>query len=833
MFKNYLITAWRNIVKNGVFSVINILGLTIGLMSCILIMLFVRDESGYDQWLPNSDKLVRMHTAYTNPGQQPFLTVRSAGRMMQALKDYASTEIEDGVRMIQYNPVIQHKGEIFEESASMVDSSFFNVFELPFVHGDIARSFNKPMDLVITEEMAVKYFGKTDVIGETLTFCCVNDQAATLAITGVIKDLPANTHLNINFIVYLNPAMFVNDTNVLNTWTSVNVYTYFKLKPNATIDGAQERITYWLNNESPLKEMAKNMLGDEAEGKSTSDFINLKLMSVPDLHLKAKPDAGNMGDMTAMGDDNLIKTFSWVALLVLIIACINFMNLATAKASKRAKEVAMRKVLGASRSQVAIQFLSEAVAIVLVALACALALTEIALPFYNQIINKELTLVLLDDPNLMISLVLGSTLVGILAGIYPALYLSKFLPGQILKSSKSAESNSSNKLRSGLVVFQFATSITLVIATLVVYGQTLYANSVDVGYTHDRKLVMNVRAARENLSSLKQQLLNIPGITNVSFSSEAPTQDNENNNSYALVGTNDLGDKVESQLLNYHNMGYGFFEDYNIKPIAGRVFDEAFGSDAVISSENNETPTASIVLNESAVRKYGFSSPEKAIGQILQSGRLSYNIIGVVPDIHFRSIKFGIRPTAYTLNPQRLRIANISYDSQNPAQLIEQIDQVWKQIAPMMPLDIQYLNEMMAAQYEDELTTAKLFLAFSMLAILIACLGLYGLSAFTVERRTKEIGVRKVMGANVVDIVKLLVFQFSKPVLLANVIAWPVSAYFMLNWLEAFPYRIESWYLIPISLVVMLVSLTIAWLTVGGNAAKVANRNPVLALRYE
>lgn len=207
MFKNYLITAWRNIVKNGVFSVINILGLTIGLMSCILIMLFVRDESGYDQWLPNSDKLVRMHTAYTNPGQQPFLTVRSAGRMMQALKDYASTEIEDGVRMIQYNPVIQHKGEIFEESASMVDSSFFNVFELPFVHGDIARSFNKPMDLVITEEMAVKYFGKTDVIGETLTFCCVNDQAATLAITGVIKDLPANTHLNINFIVYLNPAI--------------------------------------------------------------------------------------------------------------------------------------------------------------------------------------------------------------------------------------------------------------------------------------------------------------------------------------------------------------------------------------------------------------------------------------------------------------------------------------------------------------------------------------------------------------------------------------------------------------------------------------------------
>jgi len=833
MFKNYLITAWRNIIKNGVFSVINILGLTIGLMSCILIMLFVRDESGYDQWLPNNEKLVRMHTAFTSPGQQSFLTVRSAGRMMQALKDYASADIEEGVRMIQYNPVIQHKGEIFEESASMVDPSFFNVFELPFVHGDISRSFNKPMDLVVTEEMARKYFGKTDVIGETLTFCCVNDQAATLAITGVIKDLPTNTHLDINFIVYLNPAMFVNDTNVLNTWTSVNVYTYFKLKSAATIESAQERVTYWLNNESPLVEMAKNMLGDKAEGKTVSDFVRLKLMSVPDLHLKAKQDAGNMGDMTAMGDENLIKTFSWVALLVLVIACINFMNLATAKASKRAKEVAMRKVLGASRSQVAFQFLSEAIAIVLLALACALALAEVVLPFYNQVINKELSLVLLDDPKLLISLVLGSTFVGILAGIYPALYLSKFLPGQILKSSKSAESGSSNKLRSSLVVFQFATSITLVIATIVVYGQTLYANSVDVGYTHDRKLVMNARAAAGNLSSLEQQLLNIPGITSVSFSSEAPTQDNENNTTYTLVGTNDLGEKVESQLLNYHNMGYGFFEDYDIKPIAGRVFDEAFGSDAIVPSENGEPGTASIVLNESAVRKFGFSSPEKAIGQVLQSGRLSFNIIGVVPDIHFRSIKFGIRATAYSLNPQRLRIANISYDSQNPAQLIEQIDQVWKQVAPMMPLNIQYLNEMMAAQYEDELTTAKLFLAFSMLAILIACLGLYGLSAFTVERRTKEIGIRKVMGADVGDIVKLLIFQFSKPVLLANVVAWPVSAYLMLNWLEAFPYRIDSWYLIPIALIVMLVSLSIAWLTVGGNAAKVANRNPVLALRYE
>ena len=835
MFKNYLITAWRNIVKNGLFSVINIFGLAIGLMSCILIMLFVREESGYDLWLKDSDRLARLHTEYTMPNQPAFLTVRSAGRMMEAIRDFAPNEVETGVRVIRYGTTVQKDGDAFTEQGAMVDPSFFSVFDLPFAHGDIATSFAKPMDLVITEEMAMKYFGRTDVVGETMTFCCMNDQATTLAITGVINDFPSNTHLDMSFIAYLNPVLFENDNNVLHTWTSVNVYTYFKMNPGVQLSQLQERVTYWLNNESPLIDIAKNFLGEEAQQRPVTDFLKLKLMSVPDLHLHAKVDAGNMGDMSPMGDARMIKTFTVVALLVLVIACINFMNLSTAKASKRAKEVAMRKVLGASRAQVAMQFLSEAVTLVLIALLFAVAAAELVLPFYNDIIGKDLKLELLNDPQMLLTLIGIAVVVGLGAGIYPALYLSRFMPGHILKASKSSESAGSSKLRTGLVVAQFSTSIVLVIATVVVYGQTLYSNSVDVGYTYDDKLILNVRAARGSHDSLKQQLLALPEVNAVTFSSEAPTQDNENNNQFDLVEPGENGDKIDPVLLNYHHMDYGFFESYQITPLAGRLFDENYGTDAIqpLPEDSDEIGRASIILNRTATQKLGFTNPELAVGKTLAAGRYQYTIIGVIPDIHYRSIKFGIRASVYMLNPERNRVANIAFDSTNVPALMEKVQQIWKDNVPMQPIDLQFLSEMMSAQYRDETTTAQLFLAFSVLAIIVACLGLYGLSAFTVERRTKEIGIRKVMGATVTDIVKLLIWQFSKPVMLANLIAWPIAVYAMMQWLQAFPYRIDSWYFLPICLTVGALSIAIAWTTVGGNAARVARRNPSFSLRYE
>ena len=836
MFHNYLITAWRNIIKNGIFSLINIFGLAIGLMSCILIMLFVRQETGFDTWLKDHNRLVRMHTGYAIPNQETFESLRSAGSMMPALRDYAKNEIETGVRFIQFDMTVRQNEDAFPEEFTMVDGSFFSLFDLPFVHGSKESSFKKPMDLVITEELAYKYFGKSDVIGETLTVCCVANNTVTLTITGVIKDLPDATHLNTDMIVYLQPALFGENDGTLHSWTSLNVYTYFKLNAGVSPSQLQERIDYWMNNESPLVEMLKDILGEKASGKQVTDIVNQRIMPVADLHLHAKSQVGNGHDLTPMGDNNMINTFIIVAALVLLIACINFMNLSTAKASKRAREVAMRKVLGASRAQVAIQFLGEAIALVLIALFFSLVAVELVLPLYNELLGKELTLNLLEDPSLLLMLIGIAICVGIGAGIYPALYLSRFLPGQILKSSKSVESASSAKFRSVLVVFQFATSIILVISTLVVYGQTIFSNNIDVGYQSDNKIVLYIGNAGDNLASLKQELLNLPEVTNVVYSSEAPSQDNENNDNFRLLEPHADGAANEAELVNYHNMDYGFFEAYQITPLAGRLFDENFGSDTLSKVAENEIAKASVLLNASALKKFGFSSAEQAIGKTLESnqrGKQHLTIIGVIPDVYFRSIKFGVRASIYTLNPERFRVASISFDTTNLPYLISEIETVWKNNVPMQPINLEFLSEMMKAQYHDEETTAQLFLVFSVLAILIACLGLYGLSAFTVERRTKEIGIRKVMGANVKDIVTLLIWQFSKPVVISNLVAWPIAVYMMLTWLEAFPYRISYLWLVPICLSVGLLSMIIAWSTVGGNAAKVARKNPIKALRYE
>ncbi|TRY31500.1 ABC transporter permease [Aliiglaciecola sp. M165] len=834
MFRNYLTTAWRHLIKNGRFSIINIFALALGLASCILILLFVRAESGYDKWIQHSDRVARLHSAYVMPNRPPFLTVRSAGRMMEAVRDFATAEIEDGVRLIRFPTTVLQDSDAFSEMMTIADGSFFNVIALPFVHGSPETAFSKPNDLVITEEMANKYFGKTDVVGQTLTFCCLQEQTITLPVTGVVKDLPEQTHFDLDFIVRLQPALFENDTNVLHTWTSVNVYTYFKLREGVTVDQAQERLSYWVNNESPFLEMYQQNVGAVEEGVQVTDFMKHTLMPLEDLHLHAKKAAGNMGDLTPMGDFTMIYTFSLVAVLILAIACFNFMNLSTARATQRAREVAMRKVLGASRKQVALQFLSESVALVMIAMLFALVLVEIALPFYSDAIGRNISLALFSDLGFLGILIGLALSVGVLAGSYPAMVLSRFLPSQILKSNKSSESSGSHTFRNALVIMQFAISIVLIICTSVIYTQTQYAQSIDVGYDSDNKMVLGIRAARGQLDSLQQALEAIPGVDSVVYSSEAPTQDNENNRAFKLVDAIEATTNTEPELLNYHTMGYGFFEAYDVAPIAGRLFSEEFGSDS-IPAEGEEPRAASAILNMSALGKFGIRDPQQIIGKTLtfDGGAQSLQVIGVIPDIYFRSIKFGVRPSIYFHDPQRFNVATISVNSGNFRQVIEQVEQIWRQAMPSTPINLTFLDEMMAAQYSDEQIQTELFTVFSILAIIIACLGLFGLATFTIQRKTKEIGIRKVMGASVKDIVALLIWQFSKPVIWANLIAWPIAGYAMINWLERFEYRIEFISLLPISIAVGVILLVLAWLTVGGNAAKVARSNPVEALRQE
>ncbi len=834
MFRNYLLTACRHILKNRLFSAINVFGLAIGLMSCVLILLYVKDEATYDTWVPEADKIVRIHSAYYSPDRPPFLTVRSAGRIMEALKTYASAEIEEGVRLVNNQTTVIHNNEAFTEQITFADASFFDIFDLPFVAGNAETSFNRPLSTILTEELAIKYFGRTDVIGETMIFCCMQGQQMEAQVAGVVKDIPRNSHLRLGVLVRMEPSMFDFAPNILNTWTSVNVYTYFKLREGKTAADLQERYNAWLNNESVF---IRNM----EPGVPVTDEVRHNVMPLLDLHLHAIKDAGNMGDLSPMGNITMVYTFSGIAFLILLIASINFMNLATARASKRAREVALRKVMGASRIQIAWQFLGEAVAIAGLGLLFALVAVELALPFYNDAIGKTLTIDYLADLPMLGGLVLVAIAVGLISGSYPAAHLSRFLPARILKANKSSEADGSIGFRQALVVFQFTISIGLAMCTAVIYAQTIYAGSKDLGFSKENKLAVTSFeevTGPEQAETIRQALSQIPGVSSVVLSSEVPSQDFENNTFFMPMDGGEMsGDGV---VLNYYSLGYDFLEAYGITPVAGRTFNEAYGTDQLrpIPEGEDRVGAASIILNETAVRSMGFPSAEEALGQTLRAnvfrgGRQDLTVIGVIPDLYFRSLKFGVRPSAYWVFPERFGAATITYRGVDSTVVTEAVEHVWRDHMPLTPISYQHVSDMLAAQYNSEQRQAKLFAAFSGLAIVVACLGLYGLASFAAEQRTKEIGIRKVLGARVRDIVQLLVWQFSRPVLLANILAWPIGWYLMSGWLEGFQYRLEDGFVLAMAAAAGVGALLIAWVTVAGRAIHVAQANPIHALRYE
>lgn len=836
MFKNYLRTALGHIFKNRLFTAINVFGLAIGLMSCILIILFVRDEMSYDTFLPDGERVVRLHSAFYPPGRPPFETVRSAGRMKDAITAYASGEVETGVRVVFNGTTIIRDADAFSELMTFADDSFFEVLNLPFAHGSAETSFRNYNDFVVTEEIALKYFGRTDVVGETLESCCIGPDSMSLKITGVLKNIPENSHLNIDMLMVMDPALFAPFPNMLETWTSVNVFTYFKLREGATASQLEERITTWLDTESVFVDNP-NITG------APSDFVNLRIMKLDDIHLRAREHAGNSGDMGPMGDRTLVMTFISVAILILVIASINFMNLSTAKAANRAREVALRKVMGATRKQVAFQFLGEAIAIAFAALVFAVVGVELALPLYNEAIGKQLELNLLSDLPLLAALMGGAVVTGLVSGCYPALYLSRFLPARVLKSNRSSDGAGQASFRSLLVVFQFAISIGLVICTAVVYGQTIYARSLDLGYNQEGKIAIpsfrNLQTAEQG-ETIRQALSQLPGVESVTLSSEVPSQDNENNTGFTVISGGDTASDGQATILNYHGFGYGFMEAYGIEPLAGRIFDETFGTDELvpIPAEEERIGAANILLNVSAIQQLGLGTPEEALGKTLRAdvfraGNYDLTVVGVLPDIYFRSVKFGVRASVYWMYPNSFRVATVSYNTNNTASLITDIEAVWKQHAPQIPISHEFVSEMLAAQYDQENRQAELFAAFSALAVLVACLGLFGLASFSAEQRTKEIGIRKVLGATIRDIVQLLVWQFSRPVLIANLIAWPTAWYFMSSWLDGFRYSLGDSYILMVAVAAGTIALMIAWVTVAGRAYRVAQTNPISALRYE
>lgn len=828
MLRNYLTVAIRNLVAHKLHAVINIGGLAVGLAACLLILLYVRDETSYEDWLPKADRIAAVEITFFAPGREPMAFAGTPGPLKPALDKELSSDIERSVRLFDDQEPVRAGERQFIADTTYVDPGFFEVFDLKMIGGERDRVLADASSILLSETTAKKYFGAEPAIGQSITV----SGTRAYTVIGVFADVPKNSHLRFDSIALFDVERYKDRPWVADQWTSVNVRTYVLLRSAAARARVEAAMPGFID---------RNVVVDfPGFTEPPSTLVRFDLMPVRDIHLHAdKAGYARTGSFTA------VVAFAGIALLILIIACINFVNLATARAMTRAREVSMRKVVGATRRQLIVQHLGEAVLTALVALVLALALVELALPAFNAFLHKELRLDVLDDPMLLVVMLGLIVTVGVVGGLYPALYLSRFRPAEVLKANQSS-AHGSSLLRAGLVVFQFAISIALIVCTATIYTQTIYARTLDLGFERgDRMTVAGLGdlPAEESGATLKREIAALPGVRGVALSSDAPPL-RHNNNALLYPTASTAGEKLLIETLRVEP---DFFAVFGVEPVAGRLFSLDRAGDFRLPAKEREQstePRQGVVVNRAFVAKLGVRSPDEAIGKVLwevqEEGQpmIATEVIGVVPDLYLRSVRQVVTPLMYYAQRPEAGFNWLTVHAE-PGRLRElrpQIDAIWSRLAPTVPIRTGFIDEDLRKQYDGDEQRGQIFAGFAAFAILIACLGLFGLASFSAQRRTKEIGMRKVLGASVLDIVRLLVWQFSRPVLVANLIAWPVSFYVMHRWLAGFQYKIsltDPRVLLGIFGGAALLALAIAWLTTAGHAYKVARANPGRALRVE
>lgn len=824
MFRNYLTIAFRNLISHKLYSTINILGLAIGLACVILISVFVRYETSYDKHWAKADQIYRVARTYKAGNGNPSLFLASNAPQAGPLLKADFPELEQVIRLWGF-PLLMSRDDVmlYETGIKFTDPEVFEVFDIPLLQGDPATALAEPLSIVLSQTSALKYFGDTDPMGQTITL----ENQWPLKVTGIMEDLPENTHLRVDMLGSLASLTVVFWTDFLEDWHSNNFHTYVVTPEGYDIAELEAQIPDFM-----IRHIAEN----------ANDWTAMPIQKLTDIHLTSSRD----NEQQANGSKTSVYTFSAIAIFILLIACFNFMNLSTARSAQRAREVGMRKVMGAGRNQLIGQFLGESVLLSLLAMILAVAIVEVSLPWFNAFIGKDLVFEYLASPANLAALLGLAVLVGFVAGSYPAFYLSAFRPATVLKGDLTRGSGGV-LFRKILVVAQFAISIALVIATGVVYAQMKYASNLDLGLDKDQVMVLAGAPSSGFVpayETIKRELLNQPGILSVTGANLMPSE--QNNNYYRIRA--EEGDP-DGRAMSFLNVDYDFIEMFNIEILAGRTFSEERGTDIwTPPTEENPFTEASFLLNKLAAKQLGWTA-EEAIGkwfevsEIFGKDRFTQSvrgpIIGVVDDVYYSSIRESVKPIYYRVMkdkdeskqyPNYDRMA-IKFKADNVNEILKQVDDIWKANLPAVPINRSFIDDNFAALYQSEQQQGQLFTVFALLAIFIACLGLYGLAAFTTEQRTKEIGIRKVMGGSVKDIVLLLTSDFSKLVLLSNLLAWPVAWYLMSRWLENFAYRIDLG-LLPF-VVAALTALVIAWLTVGGLAARAAWGKPALALRYE
>jgi putative ABC transport system permease protein len=830
MWRNYWTVAVRALAKSKTYSIINIAGLAIGMAACIMILLYIRYEESYDKWIPDVQNTYELQAWYAHPkdSDPQYLQMSAYASKTAAQKDFP--QIERTAYITNNNPVFVKDGQATAtENYLFTDDDFLKVVNLPLIAGS---TLSAPQTAVMTQAEAIKRFGTDQVVGRTFTVIS-RGLKRDFKITGVLKDIPKNSSLKIDALLRLDYAAFNADQpQILTCWGCQSGWVFVKMRPGTDVRQIEAQMPAW----------EKRNIPDETTGNLRSnpgDEQDWHFVNLADVHLgKAQESV-----LTPGNDRTTIATFAIIAALILGMAVVNFTNLATARASQRAREVALRKVLGATRRQLIVQFVAESILISAVAMLLGLALVELLVKPFAAFLDSDISLSYLGSDGILLPAIGLTLLVGLVSGLYPAFFLSRFQPAQVLKANRSAaETPGSGRIRATLVVFQFAVSIGLIICTAVIYGQTVFARHVDPGYRRDHILQVEELSRAQLINqheTIVNQMSRLPGVVAAALGDIGINTTNQSNSYIIPPGSND------QVLIGQYNVGEGYLDAMGLPLKAGRWFDPNRPLDDMTTpypfNADVEKAVAqrgvNVVINENAVKKLGFKSDQEALGKVVRgkllsedAGTMNATIIGVVGDTRFRTVRTPIEPIMFhevTSGPGWLIIRYRG----DPRTIRAEVERQWKQITSEVPFNAKFSEDIIADLYKKEDARAQIFAAFSLLAVIIGCLGLFGLAAFTAERRTKEIGIRKVLGARTRDIVRLLVWQFSRPVIIANVIAWPVAWWMMRNWLNGFDERIP---LTPIPFVLAAaVALGIAVVTVVGHAIKVARANPIHALRYE
>ena len=828
MFQHYVRLALRGFVRHKLYSFINLAGLSLALACAILILLFVRDQLSYDAWIPGTQNLYRLALTFHVPGDPPWPLAQAPFPVITAAGERIS-QVKAAVHVVPEKMTVIAGERQGHETVTVVDPGFLQVLRLPLLEGDATQALAQPESVVISERMARRYFAGADpmgrilrVSGKLIDLCAPHDSSCygavhPLTVTGVMRDLPHDTQLTADFLVPNGSrADELTRDEKEGMWTgTLGGYGYLQLAPGASPAAVLAALKPILDGAINLRQYGMPVSGSQME--------RYRLVPFRDVHL----DSDKYGGMTPGGNRATVYGFAVIALLIVLVACSNFMNLTTARATLRAREIAVRKVAGARRNQIAVQILSEAALTGITAFAIALSLAEILLPAYDRFLGEPIRLRYLSDWRLILAMAGGALLVGLASGIYPALVLSGFRPASALKAGRG-ESKGSGFLRSALVVGQFAVSIAVGIAAMVIFRQINYARSLDLGF--NREDVVVIRNLTNLSPDARQRLARIlrsgPGIDATALSDAVPFD-------LFFAGYMKIrSDQVPRGInIRFMHTGPSFAPLYGIRLLAGRL-----PSPSDTESRPSAAARSEVLISAMAAHQLGYS-PEEAVGKMLTPGDAepmggsSLRVLGVLDDAMFEGAGVAPKPMLFLPNSGGAEFLSARVRAAELPQALRFMDGAWRSLAPAVAMDRYFLTDAFNEQFTADEKQGTIFAFFVAIAILIGCLGLFGLAVFTAERRTKEIGVRKVSGARTGDIVRLMLWRISVPVLAADLVAWPLAYYYLRRWLEHYAYRIplDPAYFLAAGAAALL----IAWATVYANTRRLARANPVHSLRYE